>query len=305
MTTTIDDQGISCSTTEQRDMTDTPPEAVTTIVRVRFYLIRHGESASNEGGVVAGRQDVPLTDRGVSQACQLGQYTGRYSIWKADTDQLDMEGGQISHRGRKQWKLYSSDLQRAQKTMIHLLESAGRSILLNDGFQLDKRLRERSYGVHEGMPRHLSVEDALKVWQSKAMEPPPYETDEMLWKRCLDWMTNVVQEVLRRPGLGGGGGWEEDSSSIIACYHVVVSSHAGIIRVILQNLFSKETLTTQGAKYESTHKNRLVIPNTSVSIIELETNERGSQDVQTILQTAKLLQLTNTGHLDSIEFHDD
>ncbi|HYE78049.1 MAG TPA: histidine phosphatase family protein [bacterium] len=41
---------------------------------MRVYLIRHGESEGNKAGVLQGRQDWPLTDRGREQAAIAGRF---------------------------------------------------------------------------------------------------------------------------------------------------------------------------------------------------------------------------------------
>jgi broad specificity phosphatase PhoE len=244
-------------------------------LKLRFYLVRHGESVANQWGVVAGQQDVPLTDEGISQACALGRFGG---YW----------------RELVVWRVVSSDLQRARNTITHMLQSAGRQDLL-ERLQFDERLRERSYGAREGMARHIPEAEALKVWQSRGIEPPIYETDENLWQRSSEWMIGLLLEIqsVRKGELREGG----------TVINVLVSSHAGIIREVLKHLFSLDELKSRGAKFDASRKNRLVIPNSSLSVIEFEIVD--GRDSKVILQTARLLQLTTTHHLESVDIHDD
>ena len=145
-------------------------------IKVRFHLIRHGESTSNRLGIFAGQQDVPLTDEGLFQAHALGR--GPSWGWK------DLSIGWV----------FSSDLQRAHRTLMGMLETSGRDDLI-ETIRLDKRLRERCYGPREGMPHEMSEEEARSHWQSRGIEPPIYETDEMVWQRCSEWLMSVLQQI--------------------------------------------------------------------------------------------------------------
>lgn len=87
----------------------------------RFCLIRHGETTANAAGLIAGRMDVALSERGRRQAGALAR-----RAWPAPIT------------------LFSSPLARAQDTCR--LGFPGRPFTLHDG------LRERDWGVFEGRP---------------------------------------------------------------------------------------------------------------------------------------------------------
>ncbi len=93
-------------------------DAVTTVL-----AIRHGETAWNADTRIQGHIDIPLNERGLAQARLLAEA---------------LAGEQID-------AVYSSDLQRAQQTAAALASS--RELPLN----LDARLRERHFGVFEGL----------------------------------------------------------------------------------------------------------------------------------------------------------
>lgn len=86
-----------------------------------FCLIRHGETTANAAGIVAGRSDVPLTERGRQQARALSDRT-----WP---DRIT---------------LFSSPMSRARETCE--LAFPGRDYTVVDG------IRERDWGVFEGRP---------------------------------------------------------------------------------------------------------------------------------------------------------
>lgn len=89
-------------------------------------LIRHGQTDWNKMGRIQGQTDIPLNEEGMKQAQRLAQYLRRGDIvWDA---------------------IYSSDLKRARLT----------ADIIKDGLQLtdvrlDDRLRERAFGLAEGL----------------------------------------------------------------------------------------------------------------------------------------------------------
>ncbi|MEN7551885.1 histidine phosphatase family protein [Rapidithrix thailandica] len=93
----------------------------------RICLVTHAEASHSIEGKVGGWYDSTLTSNGEQQASSLLQKITGYGF------QLD------------QLNVYSSDLQRAVQTAKVLLKDSG--VKPN----LDKRLREMSFGSHEGM----------------------------------------------------------------------------------------------------------------------------------------------------------
>lgn len=95
-----------------------------------FCLIRHGETTANARGIIAGRNDVPLTDLGREQARGLAGRTWPEPI-----------------------ALFSSPLSRARETCE--LAFPGRD------FEIREDLRERDWGIFEGRPvRHQPAREA-------------------------------------------------------------------------------------------------------------------------------------------------
>lgn len=90
-----------------------------------LILIRHGETLWNTERRMQGQLDSPLTERGVWQACRLGE---RLAAMEFST-------------------LYSSDLPRARLTAQRIADLSGHDIVA------DARLRERHFGLFEGLTR--------------------------------------------------------------------------------------------------------------------------------------------------------
>lgn len=91
----------------------------------RLILIRHGETLWNTERRMQGQLDSPLTERGIWQACRLGER---------------MSGMDFT-------ALYSSDLPRARLTAQRIADQTGHGIVA------DARLRERHFGLFEGRTR--------------------------------------------------------------------------------------------------------------------------------------------------------
>jgi probable phosphoglycerate mutase len=105
--------------------------------KLTLLAIRHGETELNVAKRYQGHCDSPLTENGRKQVSSLGR---RMEKMEFDT-------------------LISSDLGRAQETAAIIAECTGHSI------KTDSRLRERNYGVLEG----LTVSD-IKAGHSEVLE---------------------------------------------------------------------------------------------------------------------------------------
>lgn len=94
----------------------------------RFYLLRHGQTAQNAAGLIAGATDAPLTPQGLAQARAAAQAWGGLTI------------------GR----LFASPLRRAWQTAMEI--AATRPGLPITPAPL---LAERHWGIWEGQPRAI------------------------------------------------------------------------------------------------------------------------------------------------------
>ena len=105
--------------------------------KLTLLAIRHGETELNVAKRYQGHSDSPLTENGRKQVSALGR---RMEKIKFDT-------------------LISSDLGRTQETAAIIAEHTGHAI------KTDARLRERNYGVLEG----LTISD-IKAGHSEVLE---------------------------------------------------------------------------------------------------------------------------------------
>ena len=92
----------------------------------KLFIVRHGQTEGNLGGIFCGHSETALTDTGIQQARALGRRL-------ADTEFK---------------AAYASDLSRAADTARHILAEHPSPPSL----ALDDRLREMHYGEWEGRP---------------------------------------------------------------------------------------------------------------------------------------------------------
>lgn len=141
---------------------------------IRLYLARHGRTAWNEVGRFQGRTDVPLDAVGRSQATALAELL----------------------RGRVE-AVVASDLSRASESARIVCEQLGVPLLA-----LDPNLRERGYGVFEGLTRHECMTLHPQVWASREndrnFEPPGAEARTHVLERMQRGLLDAVQRLAGR-----------------------------------------------------------------------------------------------------------
>jgi probable phosphoglycerate mutase len=165
------------------------------VSRVRLFLVRHGQVASNRDLRYIGSRDEPLSELGRHQAEALGALLARLPI----------------HQVR------ASPLSRAHDTAAAIAKAIGCAVMIED------RLREQSYGEWEGLSRDevraRSVDDEqlLTAWERDAsIAPPGGESLVSVQRRSLE----LVAE-LRAAATGDAMPW------------IVLVSHVGPIKALL------------------------------------------------------------------------
>ena len=116
----------------------------------QLVLVRHGQSEWNEKNLFTGWRDPDLTAQGIDEAKAAGQA--------------------LNQRGLVFDLAFTSDLQRAQKTLTLLLAEQGQSDLPTTQNQA---LNERDYGDLAG----LNKDDARKKWGDEQVH---------IWRRSYD-----------------------------------------------------------------------------------------------------------------------
>jgi broad specificity phosphatase PhoE len=142
----------------------------TATARARLYVARHGETEWNRVGRWQGATDVPLNDAGRSQALELAERL----------------------RGVTLAGIASSDLVRAAETASLVAHALGLPVLGTYA-----ALRERSYGVFEGLTREECATRYAEIWTNHRpgdlLEPPGAEPRAEVEARMVRGLREVVE----------------------------------------------------------------------------------------------------------------
>ncbi len=160
--------------------------------KTTLYIIRHGRTEGSEECRYKGHIDVPLSGEGLREV-------------KALAEALKEAGLRPAH-------IYASDLKRAVQTAEALAGALG------CGLTLEPALRERSFGLWEGMTfeeisRHWP--EAFENWKADPLRFHPPEGESTLQVR--DRVMKATEEILTRHK------GEE----------VIIVAHGGVNRVLL------------------------------------------------------------------------
>jgi probable phosphoglycerate mutase len=160
----------------------------------RIYLARHGETDWNLRGRLQGHTDVPLNDSGRAQAKELA--------------------ARLEHAGVA--SVTTSDLSRAAETGALVA-----AVLGIDERSVDDDLRERAFGIFEGLTREECAErhpEDWRAWTSRTSPPKGAESFDGAVERMTRAMVRVRERSGARPAL--------------------VVSHGGVMRLWLESVMA-------------------------------------------------------------------
>ena len=230
------------------------------------------------------------------------------------------------------WRIYSSDLPRAEQTTQILLESlwsrtnrphnnnnnaeddantilassdSGDLSKIVEQVRFDARLRELAKGVRQGLPKDLSYDEAALIRQHKistgewpAGPVPMLETEEDGWNRAVDWLNELISDALHQNRDVGENGRD---------LNVLVVSHSGLLRCLFRRLIGARRLQAHPDATYDPIDGRFAVPNTSLTILtlscsdnpEAEKNESTRDDVPAI-GSIDITLLTSTKHYQNV-----
>ena len=142
-----------------------------------IYLVRHGETEFNRERRIQGHVDSPLTELGVRQARAVGRLL---------RDLIREPEG---------WRIVSSPLGRARITAEIVADKLGGLPV-----ELDERLKEMSWGPHDGRLRaELEAEHPETFGRSGwAFDAATGESYEAVAARLGDWLASLPPEPERK-----------------------------------------------------------------------------------------------------------
>jgi broad specificity phosphatase PhoE len=150
----------------------------------RLFFIRHGETDWNAERRLQGHQDIPLNERGIWQAGESGRRV------------LKMLGPKGIADGKL--KFVASPLDRTVNTMRLARTAMG---LSQDGYELEPRLKELTFGEWEGLtwPEVQARSPHAANWREGDkwnFVPPGGESYEMLTARLKPWLDEVDRDLV-------------------------------------------------------------------------------------------------------------
>src|SRR5277367_669249 len=143
-----------------------------------LVLVRHGQSQWNLENKFTGWVDVPLTPQGEQEALRAGEHL----------------------KGMKFDIAFTSDLQRAQKTLAIILKEIGQTSL---PIIKDQALNERHYGDLQGLNKAETAkkfgDEQVKIWRrSYDVKPPNGESLADTAARTLPFFERCVMGDIRQ-----------------------------------------------------------------------------------------------------------
>ena len=137
--------------------------------KTTLLVIRHGETVWNAENRYQGHGDSPLTETGRNQVAALGR---RMEKIRFDT-------------------LISSDLGRARETASIVADYTGHSL------EIDSRLRERNYGILEGLTVHEIKAMHSEVFSQLNRDDPDYiipegESHRQHYQRNVEFIEELL-----------------------------------------------------------------------------------------------------------------
>ena len=287
----------------------TPSPAFT----VRIHLVRHGETEANAAGIVLGQIDSPLTNLGMQQSESAYETFGKDhdQFWKIVSSDL----GRCVKTTRLLLGLEHSCMHNGSGSDSAGTGASHRdeSKTPSPHVILDRRLRERAKGVREGRSKLLSYDEAMACYKKECnrncnrncnsnsnRDPmnntnvPLLENEGHVLDRMNDWLDQIILELCAHreinkgwastrtsTSIGTGTRSRTDHSSNHDVYDILAISHSGTLRIFIENTVGDQLpsdVKREDVTDASRGKGRLVIPNTSKTVIEFAIHDRRHEE---------------------------
>jgi broad specificity phosphatase PhoE len=239
------------------------------------------------------------------------------------------------------WRIYSSDLGRAQHTTSLILNAEpfndnledstnvrtldfSRTEKINTKFTkslidnnviLETKIRETSKGARQGFLKTMNMREAIEERKRLGLKEDDYPVSESLddgWSRISSWLSELITIA-----------WTESFETSIqttdyersvvsrgdtiqtnndSVFNVLAVCHSGILRTFLSRLIGDNRLRAHpSTKYDES--NTLNIPNTSITIIDISINSNTNSPTQITSNT--LLAFQNYDEREGVDTQTD
>lgn len=190
-----------------------------------LILLRHGQSQWNQANRFTGWVDVPLSQKGISEAQAAGEMLADYPIQAVFMSTLlrAQQTAMIALTHQKTGSIpviFSADPEIAAKQTIHSDEARAGVLACH----IDWHLNERHYGELQGLDKQQTQqqygEEQVHIWRRSFDVPPPGgESLAMTAERTLPYLREKILPLLE----------EED-----AC--ILIAAHGNSLRSIAMEL---------------------------------------------------------------------
>jgi probable phosphoglycerate mutase len=187
------------------------------MVKTIITIVRHGETEWNRAMQLQGQQDSALTEIGVEQARQLSE---RIKYRKFDV-------------------MVSSDLLRAKHTASILNKHLNLKIIEN------RSLRERSFGIMEGMTREEIRDTHREVYDAYMSRKSSYQIPN--GESLIQFNNRVIEAI-------------ENLAETFRGKKILIVSHGGVLDCVMRKIFN--------VKLDD--ERRFSLYNTSVNTVAIE-----------------------------------
>lgn len=136
----------------------------------------------------------------------------------------------------------------------------------------------------------MDYEECVRLRQERGDPIPLLETNEDIWIRAHAWLCDVIKDLMTEI---------DDSNDDV--YELIAFAHAGFIRQLVLHVIGEERVREHpAAKFDTANEKRLLVPNTSVSVVELTLprDEAVKLSQTTPYEGAELLELNWAEHLE-------
>ena len=192
---------------------------------IQLYLARHGRTHWNQLGRFQGHTDVPLDEVGRAQASALA-------------DEL---------RGRVE-AVITSDLRRASETARIVADTLGIPLLAED-----PDLRERGYGVFEGLTRTECMERFPEAWAARERErdhePPGGEPRAQVLARMQRGLARAVATLHAHPPHAPVARHLSTDPHAPHGRHTLIVGHGSSLRMFLELLTRAPVVSIANMEY--------------------------------------------------------
>ncbi|HIP79130.1 MAG TPA: histidine phosphatase family protein [Kiloniellaceae bacterium] len=143
-----------------------------------IYLLRHGQTVWNSLGLYQGRQDSPLTARGIAQAQMVGRKLAEVTAGQSDL------------------KVIASPLGRAWQTAVIVAETLS---LKASEIILEPRIAEVAYGAWEGLSGAEAARRFPEDWAAREADKwnhpvPGGESYAQVAARLMAWTAELERD---------------------------------------------------------------------------------------------------------------